>query len=73
MCEQKSANGGGIFHGFETEAASLTAPSLPAMADCTVKTDMLGDDGPSPPFPLEATAGWWLPAVGVLFIKGFRE
>nr|KYP35860.1 hypothetical protein KK1_043066 [Cajanus cajan]KYP35864.1 hypothetical protein KK1_043070 [Cajanus cajan]KYP35867.1 hypothetical protein KK1_043073 [Cajanus cajan] len=64
-------------HGFETEAASLTAPSLPTTADCTVSTDMLGDDGPS---PLDAAAGFawaalvgiWLPAEAAV-IKGFLE
>lgn len=36
------------YHGLETDAASLTegSPPLP-MADWTVKTDMLGEDGPS--------------------------
>lgn len=65
-------------HGFETEAASLMAPSLPTTADCTVSTDMLGEDGPS---PLDATAGlasvpgaalvgiWALPEAAL--IKGF--
>lgn len=32
------------------------APSLAAVADWTVKTDKLGEGGPSP--PLDAPAGW---------------
>lgn len=55
-------------HGFETEAASFTAaePSLTATADCTVSTDMLGDDGPSPAGL--AAVGIW--AAAAALIKG---
>lgn len=68
---QSQPTNGVTLHGFETEAASLTAPSLTAVAvDWTVNTDMLGEDGPSTPLPLDAAAGWWLVAVGT---KGFRE
>nr|CED89885.1 uncharacterized protein [Cucumis sativus] len=38
-------------HGFDTEAASLTEP-FPMLVDCTVSTDILGDDGPSPLDPI---------------------
>lgn len=41
-------------HGLETEVASLTdmsAPTFPIVADWTVKTDILGEEGAAPPSP----------------------
>lgn len=45
--------------------ASLTAPSFATVADCTVNTDMLGDDGPSLPLPLAAVTGLRVAHVAV--------
>jgi len=56
-------------HGLETEAASLTAPpsppTLPIVADWTVKTDMLGEAGPS---PLDWSKAWWLLLIAGLLL-----
>lgn len=56
-------------HGLETEAASLTAPpsppTLPIVADWTVKTDMLGEVGPS---PLDWSKAWWLLLIAGLLL-----
>ena len=56
----------GRYHGLETEAASLAEASAAAAADWTVRTDMLGEEGPSPLDPPGAWWWWWWLIKGVL-------
>lgn len=46
------------FHGFETDVLSLLTPFTPLVADCTDKTERLGEVGPPAPL-VEGSSGWW--------------
>ncbi len=69
--------GGVADQGLETEAASLregSARPFPMVADWTVRTDMLGEEGPSAlEFGRSGLLVMWLPLLLMAAAMGFLE